>query len=415
MKVSQEDVKLAFALVCLAVVVLTAAAAMGAGEEILFQQDFESGETVGQHPTGDWFFNEGTGASALVSDQATDVSGAPQGSYNLKFHKSQTGTGTGLTVQCRFERNAVDSGKLVVTYWTYFESGQLMRHVLRGYNPYKHYVKMIVRGDWPGDVRLEYPFNGQQLSVAGDSWHKLSFVVEFDPNDIALTLCRFFVDDEEHPGSPAPLLETLQSPIGSVEFNTANPSTAACYFDDFTIQKVPPKPRIASMVREDGRLALEWSGADLLGEIPTLYRAFDAGGPWSLLQGNIEIPCLVDLSRSPKAFYRVGSVEEPSAERTVIFSDDFEAYSDSAEIETLGGWTVVNGSGYADVRWRLWNTAGDLLNTEDPDLFGLSDNYVIANSDFDQSAQLDEELISPEIDCGAYSKVWVEFSSHVKV
>jgi len=383
-------------------------------DNTLFQQDFES-DVVGQKPSGNWYFGEQAGASCLVSDEATDIPGSPDGVSNLKFAKTQTGSGTGLTVQWQFEESAVDSGVLTISYWVYFESGQLMRFVVRGFNPWKHYMKMVVRGEWPDDVRLEFPINGAQKAVSGDAWHKLTFIVEWDAELPGVATCRFFIDDEEHPGSPAGMLEPTVYSIGSIELSTADWATAICHIDNISVEKVAPKPQIDSVARREGKLAMEWSGAALTGEITSLYQAWDPGGPWTLAQGNIESACLVNPGNATRAFYRVGSQEEPSPERKVIFDDDFESYTTSEDIEAAGGWTIINGSGAPEVTWRLWNTEGELLKAEDPDLVGMSGNYVISDSDFAESATLDEELISPIIDCAGYSKVGVEFTCNIKV
>jgi hypothetical protein len=397
-----------------------------AQEEIIFHQDFES-DAVGETPSGHWYINQGTGASCLVSDEATDVPGSPSGSRNLKFAKSQTGTGTDLTVQWSFEEHAekvMTSGKLTASYWVYFDSGALMRHIaFRGYSPYKQYMKMVVRGDWPGDVRLEFPINGPQVQLTDAAWHKLTFAMSWDPVwplpaegiPKSEVTCRFFVDGEEHPGSPANILENLVSPFGSVELNTRSDLAAVCYLDDITVSVSLPPPAVESLAWDQGKVALRW--ADPLRQLETafLYRAPDATGPWTLLQGNIESSCLINPGETSRSFYRVGSQQPASPDRKDIFADDFEAYTTSAEVETVGGWTIINGSGVQDVTWRLWNTAGEPLNAEDPDLVGMSGNYVISDSDFAQDARLDEELISPPIDCSAYGDVWVEFNCNINV
>ncbi len=403
------------------VVVLLLAWATAAQEPIIFQQDFESDE-VGQRPSGSWYFNEGTGASCLVSDEATDVPGSPSGTKNLKFSKAQTGSGTDLTVQWKFEGfidQVMSSGKLTATYWVYFASGQLMRHIaFRGYSPYKQYMKMVVRGNWPDDIRLEFPINGTQMLLSGAAWHKLTFVMEWNPvwplptggipkSDVK---CRFFVDDQEHPGSPANILEDLVSPFGSVELNTKSDVPAIAYFDDIVVSTAP---QVKSLVWANGRLALSWKGIADIGGTPALYEALDPAGPWTLIQGNIESGCSVNPGAARLAFYRVGPQEPPSPDQKVIFSDDFEAYDTSEEVETIGGWSRVNGCGKPEATWRLWNTAGEPLNTQDPNLVGMSGNYMISNSDFAQDARLDEELISPAIDFTGYKNVAVEFKCHI--
>ena len=405
---------------------LIASQALFAQEDVIFQHDFES-DVVGEGPSGRWNINAKTGAYCVVSDEATTVSGSPPGSKNLKFAKTQTGSNTQLTVQLIFEEHieeVMTSGRLTATYWVYFDSGALMRHVVfRGYNPYKHYMRMVVRGDWPGDVRLEFPINGAQVQITDASWHKLTFMMEWDPvwplpeggipkSEVS---CRFFVDDPEHPGSPANLMEDLVSAFGSIEFNTADALTAVCHLDNIMVTVAAPPPAIKSLSYAEGKIAMDWTDPMQQIGIPYLYRADDPRGPWRFLEGNIESSCRVSPGAMAQSFYRIGQKETPSATRTEIFSDDFEGYANSAEVESVGGWGVVNGSGFAEVRWRLWNTAGEPLNVEDPNLVGMSGNYMISDSDFSAEAQLDEELISPETDCSGFSDVWVAFNCNIRI
>ena len=145
------------------------------------------------------------------------------------------------------------------------------------------------------------------------------------------------------------------------------------------------------------------------------YEAVDPRGPWSLVQGNIESECLVDPAEAKQLFYRVGPYEESPVQQTELFADDFEGYANSDEIETLGGWTIINGAGDAAVQWQLWNTGGEPLNSESPDLVGMTENYVISDSDFGPDSALDEELISPVIDCAGYSQVQLDFNSNMRI
>ena len=412
-------------LCCAAFTLCMAEVAVGQ-EEVIFQQDFES-DVVGQPPSGRWYVNAGAGASCLVSDEATDVPGSPAGTKNLKFAKAGTGGGSQLTVQWIFEEHAekvMTSGKLTANYWVYFASGALMRHIaFRGYSPYKHYMKMAIRGNWPDDIRLEFPINGAQKVLSGAAWHKLTFVMEWDPVwplpaagiPKAEVRCRFFVDDEEHPGSPATILEDLVSPFGSVELNTGDSLTAVAYFDDISVRVALPPPAVKSLAWDNGKLALRW--ADPVKQLgnPTVYQAEDMTGPWLLVQGNIESACLIHPGQGLRSFYRIGPKEEPSPERKVIFADDFEAYTTTDEVAGAGGWTIVNNSGAPEVQWRLWNTAGEPLNTEDPNLLGMSGNYIISDSDLAQSANLDEEFITPVIDCAGYTRLWLDFNSNMRV
>jgi len=109
--------------------------------------------------------------------------------------------------------------------------------------------------------------------------------------------------------------------------------------------------------------------------------------------------------------------------REPIFEADFEKYTedDLYGFDALVGdqWEVFNGSGEADVGWRLWNTAGDYLGDEtedrDPAIAGMTGNYVISDSDLVSTAELDEELITPDIDCTEYIRLKLDFSKNFRV
>ncbi len=104
--------------------------------------------------------------------------------------------------------------------------------------------------------------------------------------------------------------------------------------------------------------------------------------------------------------------------RKVIFGDDFSSYSETAQVETAGGWTIVSGSSSRGA-WQLWNTRGDALSSSPdepgPDLPGISGNYVVSNGDFAPDASLDEELLSPQMDCSFFQDVTVQFSSNINI
>ena len=104
--------------------------------------------------------------------------------------------------------------------------------------------------------------------------------------------------------------------------------------------------------------------------------------------------------------------------RKVIFAEDFSGYSETSEVTSFGGWTTVSESSSRGA-WQLWNTAGDPLTTKPdepgPDLPGMTENYMVSNGDFGPEVPLDEQLISPEIDCTGYEAVSVEFSNHINI
>ncbi len=102
----------------------------------------------------------------------------------------------------------------------------------------------------------------------------------------------------------------------------------------------------------------------------------------------------------------------------VIFAEDFEGYSETSQVTSSGGWTILSGSSSLGA-WQLWDTASGPLTTQPhepgPDLPGMTGNYMVSNGDFAPGAPLDEQLISPEIDCTGYEGVGVDFSSHINI
>lgn len=104
--------------------------------------------------------------------------------------------------------------------------------------------------------------------------------------------------------------------------------------------------------------------------------------------------------------------------RKVIFGEDFNNYSETSQVESPGGWTILSGSSSA-AAWQLWNTQGDLLTTwpgqPGPDLPGMADNYMVSNGDFAPDVSLDEQLLSPEIDCTNFQDVTLQFSTHINI
>jgi len=108
--------------------------------------------------------------------------------------------------------------------------------------------------------------------------------------------------------------------------------------------------------------------------------------------------------------------------RQAIFEDDFEDYTnlyDWNDLETVGNWDVVNGSGEPDVGWRLWSTTGNYLGDEtddrNPAIAGMTGNYVISDSDLVGTANLDEQLVTPDIDCTEYIRLKLDFSKNFRV
>lgn len=104
--------------------------------------------------------------------------------------------------------------------------------------------------------------------------------------------------------------------------------------------------------------------------------------------------------------------------RSVIFGDDFDRYAETDDVRSAGGWTTASVTP-SNGTWQLWNTQGGALtlapDEPGPDLPGMSRNYMVSNGDFAADFFLDEELVSPVINCSGYSGVSVEFCCHINI
>ncbi len=100
--------------------------------------------------------------------------------------------------------------------------------------------------------------------------------------------------------------------------------------------------------------------------------------------------------------------------RRIFFSEDFESYLGPEDMESAG-WAVVNGSGDENGAWQLWSRDGQPVGLYDPDLEGLTHQYAISNADLTFAVELDEELISPPVDCRNYTGVRLRFSKNINV
>jgi hypothetical protein len=107
--------------------------------------------------------------------------------------------------------------------------------------------------------------------------------------------------------------------------------------------------------------------------------------------------------------------QQPAPSRVALFADDFESYTSTEDITSGGGWTIYNGSGIPDGAWQLWSTTGSPLGYESPDLPSMMGQYVISDGEFAGPGDLDEQLISPVIDCRGYVDVTVQFGSNIKI
>ncbi len=100
-----------------------------------------------------------------------------------------------------------------------------------------------------------------------------------------------------------------------------------------------------------------------------------------------------------------------------IFEENFDAYTNLYTNDDVvgAGWKVVNGSGEANAAWRLWSATGDPLREQAPNLAGMTQNYMISDSDLAGGAEMDEELITPGINCRDWQNVRLKFNKNFRV
>jgi len=104
-------------------------------------------------------------------------------------------------------------------------------------------------------------------------------------------------------------------------------------------------------------------------------------------------------------------------DRRTIFEQNFDSYTNlytNADVLSAG-WEVVNGCGDPNGAWRLWSTTGEPLREENPNLVSMTGNYMIADSDLAPEVAMDEELISPEINCRGYLNVRLRFNKNFRI
>lgn len=107
---------------------------------------------------------------------------------------------------------------------------------------------------------------------------------------------------------------------------------------------------------------------------------------------------------------------QPQPQRVPLLTAGFDQYTTTADITSpAAGWTIVNGSGIPEGAWQLWSTTGPPLVYESADLPGMIGKYVVSDGEFAGPGDLDEQLITPIIDCTAYTKVTVQFGSNIQV
>jgi len=96
--------------------------------------------------------------------------------------------------------------------------------------------------------------------------------------------------------------------------------------------------------------------------------------------------------------------------RRVVFREDFENYTCTAELPTLGGWQIVNGTGATGPGWEQRGTDSEI---QPYSLSGMRNRFVIADCDMQRQGRVDTALISPTLDCRGLANVRLEFSHEI--
>jgi hypothetical protein len=107
----------------------------------------------------------------------------------------------------------------------------------------------------------------------------------------------------------------------------------------------------------------------------------------------------------------------PPPARQSVWEDNFDSYTATADVfnPTVGGWTRGATGNHAG-SWTLWDTAGPDLNGEDPNIAGMENKYMIADSDLSGSGVLvNEEMLSPEVDCTGWTKLRLNFNKNYRI
>jgi len=102
--------------------------------------------------------------------------------------------------------------------------------------------------------------------------------------------------------------------------------------------------------------------------------------------------------------------------RKSIWADDFESYATTADVfsPTNGKWTRGNTTNTAG-SWALWDTSTP-LGGESGNIPAMDGNYMVADSDLSGAGiLLDEEMLSPEIDCASYTKLRGSFNYNYRI
>jgi len=110
----------------------------------------------------------------------------------------------------------------------------------------------------------------------------------------------------------------------------------------------------------------------------------------------------------------------PPPSRWTIWEDDFGSYGGLGVYwdpfdPTYGKWTRGNTTNTAG-SWTLWDTAGPPLGAEPANLAEMENKYMISNSDLSGAGvPIDEEMISPEVDCTGWTKLRLNFNYNYRI
>ncbi|MDP2895775.1 MAG: fibronectin type III domain-containing protein [bacterium] len=107
----------------------------------------------------------------------------------------------------------------------------------------------------------------------------------------------------------------------------------------------------------------------------------------------------------------------PPPSRWTIWEDKFDSYASDADVfsPTIGKWTRGNTTNSAG-SWTLWDTAGPPLGAEPANIADMHNKYMISDSDLSGSGiLLDEEIVSPEVDCTDWTKVRLNFNCNYRI
>ena len=102
--------------------------------------------------------------------------------------------------------------------------------------------------------------------------------------------------------------------------------------------------------------------------------------------------------------------------RQSIWEDNFDSYTSDSDVfsPTVGKWTRGNTTNTAG-SWRLWDTDGPDLGTEPANIAGMEDKFMISDSDLSAAGVLlNEEMLSPEVDCADWTKVRLNFNKNYR-